>query len=138
MTWLHATPAILEGTVQSESFTILLVDGTDPNVLCTGQSRNRGSSCLGRSAGKLQAWIGVRSNDGAEPVRSTILLLLTVCLTSVLYLFPSARAAVPGARIQNDSSYILYGTYHMVGEVLNTGDVPLRFIAITATFKDQN
>ena len=71
-------------------------------------------------------------------MRSTILLLLTVCLTSVLFLFPSARAAVPGARVQNDSSYILYGTYHVVGEVLNTGDVPLRFIAVTVTFKDQN
>ncbi len=71
-------------------------------------------------------------------MRSRILLLLTVCLTSALFLFPSARAAVPDARIQNDSGYLLFDRYHVFGEVLNTGDVPLHFIAITATFKDQN
>jgi hypothetical protein len=70
-------------------------------------------------------------------VRLTILLLLTLSLTSVFSLFPSAMA-VPSARIQNDGRYNFYGTYHVVGEVLNTGDVPLRFIQITATLKDKN
>ncbi len=47
--------------------------------------------------------------------------------------------ASPNAQIQNDSSYTdSSGYFHVVGEVLNTGDVWLRFVKVTGTLKDSN
>ena len=47
--------------------------------------------------------------------------------------------ATPSAVIQNDSSYIDgIGDFHVVGEVLNTGDVWLDFVKVTGTFRDIN
>jgi len=41
--------------------------------------------------------------------------------------------------IQNDTGYLFRGLYYVVvGEVVNTGDVPLRFDTITATFRTED
>ena len=64
-------------------------------------------------------------------------ILFVLVILSTIYLLPHVAAA-PSAVVQNDSSYISssLGWFNVVGEVLNTGNTPLRFIFITATFKD--
>lgn len=60
-----------------------------------------------------------------------ILILLTLAAT-----LPYVHAS-PNAMIQNDSSYTdSIGYYHVVGEILNTGDTSLTFIKISGVFKD--
>jgi len=61
-------------------------------------------------------------------------LLLVLVILSTIYLLPHAAAA-PSAVIQNDSSYVdSAGYYHLVGEILNTGDASLTFINTFNTF----
>jgi hypothetical protein len=65
-------------------------------------------------------------------------LVLAFLIVATLPLPIKTVFAAPSAQIQNDTSYIssALGYYYIVGEVLNTGDVALRFIFITATLKD--
>jgi uncharacterized protein YxeA len=64
------------------------------------------------------------------------ILLLVLVILSTIYLLPHA-AASPNAVIQNDSSYVdSAGYFHVVGEVLNTGDVWLEYVEITGTLKN--
>lgn len=65
--------------------------------------------------------------------------VLFVCIILfTLYLLPYA-AASPSAVIQNDSSYVdSVGHYHVVGEVLNTGDAWLKSARITGTLKNSS
>jgi hypothetical protein len=64
----------------------------------------------------------------------TCLLVLAI----VTFAIPSGHAAA-AAVIQNDTSYVSsIGSYHIVGEVLNSGDTWLRFVKVTATMKDTN
>jgi hypothetical protein len=70
-------------------------------------------------------------------VRSLVALaIILLFLASV----PRGLAqGTPSAVIQNDSSYIdNIGDFHVVGEVLNTGDVWLDFVKVTGTFRDVN
>jgi hypothetical protein len=57
---------------------------------------------------------------------------------ALLFLFAVPHVAgSPSAMTQNDSSYIdSAGSYHVVGEVLNTGDAWLRFTKVTGTLKN--
>jgi hypothetical protein len=65
------------------------------------------------------------------------LSLLLVLAGFALSIHPVAAAA--NAEIQNDSSYIsTIGNYHIVGEVLNSGDTWLQFVKVTAIMKDAN
>jgi len=63
-------------------------------------------------------------------------------LFAILLAFYVAQpvAAAANVQIQNDSSYInsVTGSYYVVGEVLNTGDVALQYVFVTATLKDSN
>jgi hypothetical protein len=47
-------------------------------------------------------------------------------------------AAMPNAQIQNDSSFTDSLGFNIVGEVLNTGDVWLQSVQVTAVLKDVN
>ncbi len=70
-----------------------------------------------------------------------LLLVMILAAASAIAAFgvPHVNAS-PSAMIQNDSFYISasLGWYVIVGEVLNTGDVALRFIFVTATLKDSS
>jgi len=66
-------------------------------------------------------------------------LVLAFLIVATLLLPIKTVFAAPSAQIQNDTSYISSGLgYYIVGEVLNNGDVALRFIFITATLKDSS
>jgi hypothetical protein len=63
-------------------------------------------------------------------------ILFVLVILSTIYLLPHVAAA-PNAIIQNDSSYRdSIGYYHVVGEVMNSGDVWLQFVKVTGVFKD--
>jgi hypothetical protein len=63
-------------------------------------------------------------------------ILFVLVILSTIYFLPHVAAA-PNATIQNDSGYVdSVGYYHVVGEVLNTGDAGLTFIKISGIFKD--
>ncbi len=63
-------------------------------------------------------------------------VILVALALGFLFAVPHV-AASPSAVIQNDSSYTdSIGYYHVVGEVLNTGDASLTLIKISGVFKD--
>ena len=67
--------------------------------------------------------------------------MITCCILFLVALLAVLKPvqASPSAVIQNDSSYIdSIGYYHVVGEVLNTGDASLTFIKISGVFKDSS
>ena len=84
--------------------------------------------------------------DSSKPERVLSLskgrLLVSVIL--ILALMPVTLphvTASPSATIQNTTSSYIDQTsqyFHVVGEVKNTGDVWLRYVTVSATFKDQN
>ena len=65
--------------------------------------------------------------------------VITCCILFLVALLAALKPvqASTSAVIQNDSSYIdSIGYYHVVGEVLNTGDAWLQYARVTGVFKD--
>jgi hypothetical protein len=71
-----------------------------------------------------------------EKMRRTF-FLFPVVLLLIANAAVQPVAAVASAQIQNDSSFVdSLGYFHVVGEVLNSGDVWLRFVKITGTLRN--
>ena len=70
--------------------------------------------------------------------KNTVLLIVALFVISAPWLFRPAFATI-NAQIQKETTYIdLNGDWHVVGEVLNTGNVWLTQIRISATLRAQN
>jgi hypothetical protein len=68
----------------------------------------------------------------------TFSIACLLVLVIAAFAIPTSHAAASAA-VQNDTSYISsIGTYHIIGEVLNSGDTWLRFVKVTAIMKDTN
>ncbi len=83
-----------------------------------------------------RAYERLRRSRPVLPIRAYLAVLLILLAVRLVPVEPVSGAA--SAEIQNHSSYIGSYTksYYIVGEVLNTGDMAIRFIFVTATLKD--
>ena len=65
-------------------------------------------------------------------------LLVLILIPLLFYNAPHVSAAA-NAQIQNETTYVdSLGWFHIVGEVLNAGDVWLHYVKITGTLKNAN
>jgi hypothetical protein len=65
-------------------------------------------------------------------------LLVLILIPLLFYNAPHVSAAA-NAQIQNETTYVdSLGWFHIVGEVLNAGDVWLHYVKITGTLKNSN
>ena len=70
--------------------------------------------------------------------RTAILLLAVLFVASSAWLL-SPVSASPSAQIQNESTYVdENGDFHVVGEIMNTGNVWLTQVRVSATLRAQN